>query len=113
MAAAALMLAGCVSTEMRRYVGQDISEVQMRYGAPANVIALPNGNRAYQFRSGGGSFVVPGSQQSTITTYGNTATVNTTGTPAYPIHAAGCLVTFIADPSGRVVDIRVPKGLVC
>lgn len=107
------LLAGCVSTEMRRYVGSNISEVQIAYGQPEQIIALPDGRKAYQFRSGGGAAVIPGNTSSTIVQTGNVATVHATGTPAAIVQSNGCLLTFIVDPGGRVTDIRVPKGLVC
>lgn len=107
------LLAGCVSTDMRRYVGSDISEVQITYGAPEQIIALPGGVEAYQFRSGGGAAVIPGNANSTIVQNGNVATIHTTGTPTTLIQSSGCLLTFIVGPNGRVTGIRAPKGLVC
>lgn len=113
---ALVALAGCVSTEMRKFVGQDISEVMIRYGQPEHVIAMPDGRRAFQFRHGGGPVVVPGTTSSTVTSWGNTAYVNTTAMPAMAFDAPGCLLTFLAVSSGgswRVSDVRVPKQLVC
>lgn len=110
---AALMLAGCVSTEMRRYVGQTISEVQMAYGAPEQVIDLPGGNRAYQFRTGKGAVIIPGSANTSAVTTGSVTTAHTTLSPGGVVPTDGCLLTFIVDQSGRVTDFRVPKGLVC
>lgn len=105
---ASLALSACVSTEMRGFVGQDINEALMRYGAPEQVIALPDGTRAYQFRRGEGMAFVPG----TVTSYGSSATI----TPAAAIPVEGCLLTFIAAPQGdswTVTGIRVPQDLVC
>lgn len=110
---AAFLLAGCVSTEMKRYVGSDISEVLIAYGQPEQVIPLPDGLKAYQFRSGGGAVVIPGSANSTIVQSGPVATVHTVATPGGIVPTEGCLLTFIVDPGGRVTDIRVPKKLVC
>lgn len=113
---AALLLAGCVSTQMRGFVGQDITEAFMRYGQPENVIDLPNGQRAFQFRQGEGAMLVPGRSRSEVAAWGNTATVNTVSTPATAIYRDGCLLTFIAAPSGgswTVTDIRPPKEMVC
>lgn len=113
---ASLLLAGCVSTEMRRYVGSDISEVMIAYGQPAQIIELPDGRRAYQFRSETATLVTPGRASSTVTAYGNVATVQTVATPATAVPIGGCLLTFIAAPSGNswtVTEIRVPRQLVC
>lgn len=112
----ALLLAACASTEMRQYVGKDVTELQMAYGAPENVIDLPDGRRAFQYRWGGGAGVIPGQSTSTVQSWGNTATVSTTATPAMAFQSPGCLITYIASPAGNlwtVTDIRVPKQLVC
>lgn len=113
---AMLLLAGCVSTQMRGFVGQDITEAYMRYGQPVNVLELPDGRRAYQFQYGAGTALVPGASRSDVSVWGNTATVNTVATPAAAVYDDGCLLTFIASPSGNswtVTDIRVPQELVC
>ena len=110
--AALLALPGCVSTEMKQYVGRDISDAMISYGPPERIIELPDGRRAYQFRSGGGAIPVAGSTTSTFS--GNTVT--TTGTLPTVLNAPGCLLTFIAVPSGsswQVVEMRVPKQAIC
>lgn len=114
--AAALLLSACVSTEMRRYVGQDISELFIAYGRPEAVFDLPDGRRAFQYRRGEGDVVIPGQTRTNLTGYANWATVTTTSTPSAVMHDEGCLLTFIAAPSGsswRVVETRVPRQLVC
>lgn len=114
--AAAVILAACVSTEMKGYVGKDVSEVFMAYGQPENVIDLPDGRRAWQFRWGGGSGVIPGRSQTTVQAIGNTAVATTTATPATIVHSEGCLITYIGTRSANswtITDIRVPKQLVC
>lgn len=116
LAAAALcaaMLAGCVSTEMRGYVGKSADELLISYGRPENVIELADGRRAYQFRSGGGSYVAPGVAQTTAVARGNTVTATTYATPAAVYSSAGCLLTFIVGKGGTVEEYRVPKDLVC
>ncbi|RYG90106.1 MAG: hypothetical protein EON59_00565 [Alphaproteobacteria bacterium] len=113
---AALALSGCVSTQMRTFVGKDIAEVQLRYGPPAQVVDLADGRRAYQFKEGGGAAVIPGNTTASATTVGNTTFVNSQTTPAMVIDRNPCLLTFIATPTGSrwtVQDIRVPKELVC
>lgn len=109
-------LGGCVSTLAKGYVGKPIEEVMIGYGAPEHVFEMPDGRRAYQFRMGGGSGVLPGNTTSTGTVVGNTAVVNTTATPAAIFSSSGCLVTFIARNGGAgyaVEEFRVPKQLVC
>jgi hypothetical protein len=46
---AVAMLAGCAADTMRGYVGQDVRNVELNYGPPANQIDLGNGTRAYQW----------------------------------------------------------------
>ena len=109
---APLLLAGCVSTQMKSFVGKDISEAFIRYGAPEQVIQMPDGRRAFQFRWGGG--VVPVAGQATTAFDYNTIT--TTATPAMIYNAPGCLITFIATGEGSrwtVTETRTPKQLVC
>lgn len=101
---------------MRRYVGSDVSEVLIEYGQPEQVIELPDGRRAYQFRSGGGAVFVPSSTNATAVTTGSLTTVHATTNPGGIIPTEGCLLTFIAAPSGTswtVTEIRVPRQLVC
>jgi hypothetical protein len=109
-------LAGCVSTGMKKLVGQPIEEAMIAYGQPENVIEFPDGRRAYQYRWGGGSFVQPGTGTATVTNTGNVAVVTTTSTPAMVLNSPGCLITFIAVKRGSgfvITDYRVPKQLVC
>lgn len=114
--AAAALLSACVSTEMKGYVGKDVSEVLMAYGQPENVIDLPDGRRAWQFRWGGGGGVIPGRSQTTVQAIGNTAVATTTTTPATIVQSESCLITYIGTRSANswtITDIRVPKQLVC
>lgn len=46
----ALVLAGCASTEMKKYVGKPIEETFIAYNKPENVFEFPDGRRAYQYR---------------------------------------------------------------
>jgi hypothetical protein len=107
----------CASTEMKGYVGSSISEAFIDYGKPEAVFDLPDGRRAFQFRWGGGSGVVPGRTSTQIT--GNDAigyNVTTVGTPAMAFASEGCLITLIAHRKGNdyiVDEYRIPKRLVC
>jgi len=112
VSAALLACSGCVSSQMKSYVGQDITEAMIRYGHPENVIGLPDGRRAYQFRWGGGPVPVAGS--TTTTVFGNQVT--TTGTLPMILEAPGCLLTFIATGEGSrwtITETRTPKQAVC
>lgn len=109
---AAALLAACASTEMRAYIGRPISDVLLDYGPPEQVIDLPDGRKAYQFRWGGGAYVVPGQSHATAITTGNVTTVTHTGAPSVVGYSEGCLISFIA--SGDVVqEIRPPRELTC
>lgn len=113
---AAVLLSACVSTEMKGYVGKDVSEVLMAYGQPEQVLDLPDGRRAWQFRWGGGRAVLPGRAQTTVQSVGNTAVGTTTATPSMIVDSEGCLITYIGTRTGNywtITDIRVPKQLVC
>lgn len=112
-----LVMTACASTEMKGYVGSSISEAFISYGKPEAVFDLPDGRRAFQFRWGGGSGVVPSRTNTYIS--GNDAVgynVTTVGTPAMAFASEGCLITFIASRRGNdyiVDEYRVPKRIVC
>lgn len=113
---ACLALASCVSTQMKTFVGQSVQEAQIAYGPPVQVIEMPDGRRAYQFRYGGGAIPVPGYSTTTASMVGSTVVSTTTGMPGGYIESSGCLLTFLARQSSGVWiidEIRVPKGLVC
>ena len=112
----ALVLSGCLSTHMKKYVGQPIEEAFITYGRPENVIEFPDGRRAYQFRYGGGSIMTPSTGTATATTFGNVTTVQSNVTPAMILNSPGCLITYITRKTGETYTIeeyRMPKQLVC
>jgi hypothetical protein len=112
----ALALSGCASTAMKGHVGKSINEAFFSYGKPENVFNLPDGRRAFQFRWGGGSGIIPGHSNSTILPNGAGYNVTTTSTPTTFFESDGCLVTLIAQASGNdfvVQEYRIPKKLVC
>ena len=93
--ALAILLAGCVSTYMKQFVGKDIHEVMIADGPPIHSFDLPDGRRAFQWRMGAGS----------ATPF--------LGTVYY---SEGCVVTYIAKKQGEawiVEDINYPDRLVC
>ncbi|MFC7459476.1 hypothetical protein [Hydrogenophaga defluvii] len=116
------LLAGCVSTEMKGYMGKDIREVVLVNGPPINELDMGGGVRAFQFKWGGGTIVVPQTSRTTgqVNTYGNTAVVNatTTTTGGQVIHNEGCTISYLTkwseERQGWVIfDYRYPKQLVC
>lgn len=46
----AFAVAGCASQIMEGFVGKDVSEVQLQYGPPINVLDMPDGRKAFQWR---------------------------------------------------------------
>ncbi len=111
-----LAISACASTEMRTFVGKPIEEALFAYGKPEQVIDLGANSRAFQFRWGGGTAVIPATSTSTASSFGSTVTVNTTATPAMLYESAGCLITFITEKRGNsytITDYRIPKKLIC
>lgn len=117
-----VLLAGCVSTEMKGYMGKDVREVILVNGPPINELDMGDGIRAFQFKWGGGTMVVPQTSRTTgkVNTYGSTAVVNatTTTTGGHVIRNEGCTISYLAKWSDErqgwiVVDYRYPKQLFC
>ena len=74
-----LALAGCVSTEMRRFVGQDIAEARIRYGEPVAIVDLADGRRAFQFAQGGGPQALPATYTEATRVSGNAGSAGRCG----------------------------------
>jgi hypothetical protein len=120
--ALALVVVGCASTHMRQYLGKDIREVVLDSGPPINIFDMPDSTRAFQFRWGGGTYIVP---QTTTTTgavmaVGNSAWFQnqsiTTGGGV--VTSEGCVITYLTtwDPQRQAwigSRYRIPKQLVC
>jgi hypothetical protein len=110
------VITSCASTDMKTFVGKPIEEAMFAYGRPDNVLTLSETSKAYQFRWGGGTTVLPSQSTSTAQVYGNSATVRTTATPAMIMESQGCLITFITVNNGTkdvITEYRIPKRLVC
>jgi hypothetical protein len=116
------VIGGCASTHMKQYVGKDVREIVINSGAPENAFDLGDGRRVFQFRWGGGTFVVP----QTTTFSGSTSAIGNSAwysgsaitTGGGVVSSPGCLLSYIATwdsaASSWVVDeVRVPKQLVC
>lgn len=115
-------LSGCASSHMQQFVGQDIREVVMADGPPENVFDYGEGRRVFQFRWGGGTYVLPTTSQTTVNAYrlGSSVygTATTTTLPARAIESEGCLLSYITEwvevRDGWIVqEIRYPQRLVC
>jgi len=115
---AVLMLAACVSTHMKQFVGKDIREVMVADGPPTNQFDMGDGRRAFQWYIGGGTYVMPQTTTGTVTNIGNQAFVNATTTGGHVVSSAGCLVTYFARYDAAknawiVREFSYPDRLVC
>jgi len=84
--AALISASGCVSNQLRSFVGEPIEEAYFAYGDPEKIMDLGDGRKAYLFRFGANAV------------------------------SEGCRMTLITeDVQGNEIvrDYRVPKGLVC
>lgn len=110
LAALALLVSGCASDIMAGYVGQDITDVMLDYGPPANVMELPDGRVAFQWTEEQ-SYTSP--TTTNVYGYGNYATATTYGGTTSNWN---CVYTFFAKPnpqgSHTVIGIKQPD-LMC
>lgn len=118
----AILIIGCASTHMKQYLGKDIREVIIDSGPPINAFDMGDGRRAFQFRWGGGSFVVPQTTTASgsVTSIGNSAwySGSAISTGGGVITSEGCIITYFARWNKNrktwiVIDYRFPKQLVC
>lgn len=116
------VLASCASTHMKQYVGRDIRDVMLDSGPPFNAFDMPDGTRAFQFRWGGGTFVLPQttSTTGTVTAVGNSAWFQgqSISSGGGAITSEGCIITYFGkwnevNKGWTVVSYRYPKQLVC
>jgi hypothetical protein len=114
----AIVISGCVSTQMKSYVAKDIREVVLASGQPVGVVDMGDGTRAFQFMIGGGGpsqgISSQNSAQVNSDWYGKSTVTSTGGA----VLSSGCLVSYITrwDESRQawiVTDYRYPKKLVC
>lgn len=116
------VITGCASTHMKQYLGKDVREIVIDNGPPINAFDMGDGRRAFQFRWGGGTYVMP---QTTTVTGSTTAIGNTTWYSGSAItsgggiiNSEGCVLTYFTrwnqeQQAWIVTEYRVPKGLVC
>lgn len=112
-----LLLSGCVSTEMKGYVGKDIREVILANGQPMGVIDMGDGSRAFQFMWGGTSQTAVASNSSTQinSNWLGKAQIESSGSA---IVSSGCVISYITHwdekrKSWIVFDYRYPNKIVC
>lgn len=116
-----VFLAGCASTEMKSYIGQDIREVILTNGQPIGAIDMGNGTRAFQFMWGGSTTITASSQSTTnVNLIGNDAwfrkgEITSSGNA---LISNGCVVAYLThwdeqQQSWIIYDYRIPKKIVC
>ena len=107
---------------MKRYVGKDIRYVVVDNGPPIYAFDMGDGQRAFQWTWGGGTYRVPQVEISTAigTAFGPsvwlTATKITTG--GQTVESQGCIITYFARWNAEqnawfIVDYSYPRRLVC
>jgi len=117
-----VFVSACASTHMKQYQGRDIRDVVLDSGPPVNVFDYGDGRRVFQFRWGGGTYVVPQSTTTTgsVSAIGNTAWYQqqsiTTG--GGTVTSEGCIISYITTWSEErqawvVTEYHVPPQLVC
>ena len=110
--AASLLLATCVSTHMRQFIGRDIRYVAVDSGRPVNVFDMPDGRRAFQYYWGGGTVPVPAvtTTDGEIQLVGDEVWYTETAVQVAGgvIESEGCLITYFAswvdESQGWIVD---------
>lgn len=106
-----LLLPACASQVMENLVGKDVTEVQLQYGPPVNVLDLPDGRKAFQWRFDS-TFVMP-----TTTSYTGVQNGNLISGNAYTsgggVFSTPCFYTLFARPnksqSYTVVGFQPPS----
>lgn len=120
--AGALIMTGCASTHMKAFVGKDIRHVVLSDGQPENVMDMPDGTRAFQFRWGGGRVYVPQTTNANgqVQLVGNSAyySEQRLSSGGFIVNSPGCLITYFArwNPEAKgwaVVSYKYPKQMVC
>ena len=114
-----MLFTGCASQIMKSYIGKDVREAILDYGAPANALDMGDGRRAFQWVINS-SYKTPTTANTTgsASTIGSTTWVNsnTTITGGQTINSS-CLYTLFGrwneeSNSWIIVDFKKPK-LMC
>jgi len=115
------LIAGCASTEMSSYTGQDIREVMLTNGQPIGVVDMGNGVRAFQFMWGGTNTTTVSSQVTTNADLSGSdgwfrkGEIKSAGSA---LVSNGCVVAYLTKWDEQrqawiVYDYRIPKKLIC
>lgn len=112
-----MILAGCASTEMKGYIGQDIREVILTNGQPIGALDMGNGVRAFQFMWGGTTTTAVRAQttiQDNSEWFGSSE-IRSSGSA---LVSSGCVIAYLTrwdenQKSWIIFDYRIPKKLVC
>jgi hypothetical protein len=92
-----VLLSACASQVMENLVGKDVAEVQLQYGPPVNVIDMPDGRKAFQWRFDS-TVVMPMTTSYTGVTNGN-ITTGSAFTSGGGIFSTPCFYTLFAQPN--------------
>jgi hypothetical protein len=117
----ALCVSGCVSTEMKSYVGKDIREVMLVNGQPISAMDMGNGVRAFQFLWGGSTTTAVTSQSNAQISSSNSqgwlsnSAISSSGSS---LISNGCVISYLSEWSETrhgwvVTGYRYPNKLVC
>ncbi len=96
---AILTVTGCASEIMGGMVGQDVTQVVTRYGPPINVFDLPDGRRAFQWRTDD-AIVMPTTTTYNAYGYGNMVSGSAMTTGGY-LGSQTCFYTLYGKPNGK------------
>jgi hypothetical protein len=106
-----LVLSGCASQVMEGMVGKDITEIQLQYGPPVNVLDLPDGRKAFQWRFDS-QMVMPSTTNYSAYGSGNMVT-GTAYTYGGGVISTPCFYTLFARPNNNksytVVGFQPPS----
>lgn len=106
-----IFVSACASQVMGGFVGKDLTEVQLQYGPPINVLDMPDGRKAFQWRFDS-SMMMPTTTNYNAVASGNWVTGSAT-TYGGGILTTPCFYTLFAKPnqnkSYTVVGFQPPS----
>lgn len=94
-----LLLPACASQVMENLVGKDVTEVQLQYGPPVNVLDMPDGRKAFQWRFAS-TYMMPVTTSYTGVTNGN-LTTGSAFTSGGGVFTTPCFYTLFARPNNN------------
>ena len=105
-AVAAILLAGCASQIMSKYVGKPISEIVADYGMPAGAYDVEIGKRAFVWQMDS-TVIVPGTSFTNASVIGNQVFANTYTSPDY---ASTSRCSYVMFATRTRTDIEGPAA---